>query len=330
MAKLCYVVHRYPPYPGGSEYYVQAMAEESQRRGHDVTVFTEMHAGDLNGVKVRSSLTQEEWNSFNLIIVHGADVHYQNYVLSFAGLVKAPVLYMIIKPTESLVGLSAMRDCPFLGYSTQEDWKHIQKHGHTQKAVSIRHSIPSPVEETLGIKGAFRKKYGIKTPYMFLTAGGFWHHKGMTELAETFNKLGRDDVTLVCLGYMNENLAPNSEGNVLSYLVEDRRDVVNAIADADLYIMNSTEEGFGLVLLESMLNKTPWAARKIAGAIELQQWGYTYHDVGSLQKYMSKFLDGWRELYHTEDSLEAGHKYILENRLIKNTVDDIEAVLKKC
>jgi len=40
MKKILYVVHRYAPYPGGSENYVRDMAEETLRRGHDVTVFT--------------------------------------------------------------------------------------------------------------------------------------------------------------------------------------------------------------------------------------------------------------------------------------------------
>ena len=39
--KLLFVVHRYPPFMGGSEYYVQAMAEESKERGHQVSVFTQ-------------------------------------------------------------------------------------------------------------------------------------------------------------------------------------------------------------------------------------------------------------------------------------------------
>ena len=53
--RLLYVVHRYPPYTGGSEYYVQAMAEESLKRGYEVTVFTDMHKGHLHGVRVTSN-----------------------------------------------------------------------------------------------------------------------------------------------------------------------------------------------------------------------------------------------------------------------------------
>ena len=58
-----YVVHRYAPYPGGSENYVRDMAEETLKRGYDVTVFAGDHAGDINGVKVTSNPRSEEHTS---------------------------------------------------------------------------------------------------------------------------------------------------------------------------------------------------------------------------------------------------------------------------
>ena len=44
--KILFVVHRYAPYPGGSEYYVQNMAEEMLRRGHDVYVLAPTNKND--------------------------------------------------------------------------------------------------------------------------------------------------------------------------------------------------------------------------------------------------------------------------------------------
>ena len=56
--RLLFVVHRYAPFPGGSEYYVQNMAEEMLRRKHYVTVLTHQHKGDYNGVTVTSEYNQ--------------------------------------------------------------------------------------------------------------------------------------------------------------------------------------------------------------------------------------------------------------------------------
>jgi glycosyltransferase involved in cell wall biosynthesis len=324
LLKLCYVVHRYHPFPGGSEYYVQALAEESARRGHNVTVFTGEHEGDLvNGVRVTSNNRILQDETFDLIIVHGADCPAQNIVHNYSHLIQSPILYLIIKPSNSPSALNGMKNASYLGFSTFEDLDHIKACGFGAKAVSVRHSIPSKVEDSMGVPGRFKKKYGIETPFMYLTAGGFWQHKGMDELAELFHETGMDDVTLVCLGYMNEELAPNSEGSVLSYIVPDRSDVVDALADADLYIMNSTEEGFGLVLLEAMLNGTPWAARNIAGARKLAGYGFTYDN--PKEELYNFLIDFPNMIIDTEHA----QLTVLQSYLIGNTVNDIENVLKQ-
>ncbi len=95
-ARIMFVVHRYAPFPGGSEYYVRDMAEECVRRGYDVTVLAHEHQGDLNGVKVTNdyNILNQRWN---LIVVHGGDVISQNIVHANAyALRKTPVVYMIM------------------------------------------------------------------------------------------------------------------------------------------------------------------------------------------------------------------------------------------
>ena len=112
---------------------------------------------------------------------------------------------------------------------------------------------------------------------------------------------------------------PHASENVIPLMVEDPRDIKDAIADADCYIMNSDAEGFGLVLLESMLNKTPWISRNIAGAKVLAKYGTTY----DTEKELVEILRRWR----TPD-VSSAYEYVVNNHLIKNTVDDIEKVLK--
>jgi len=320
------VVHRYPPYAGGSEYYVCAMAEECARRGYDVTVFTGAHQGDRNGVKVTSDAAIFDGiNPFDLIVIHGADVSVQNYVLMNLHKIKCPSLYMVILPSESEAAMTGLRDATFVGCSTQADFNHVTKHGQQNKIISVRHSIPDKFEDVLGTAGVFKKTMKIETPYMFLSSGGFWPHKGMDELAQIFEECKRDDVTLVLTGYQNPEFVPSERKNVRSFICDDRQDVLNALADADLYIMNSTVEGFGLVLLEAMANKTPWVSRHIAGAVELQQYGFTYTKPQELKNFILDFI-GKDDVTNT---LDINQNYVKEHRQIGNTVDDIEACFKK-
>jgi glycosyltransferase involved in cell wall biosynthesis len=315
--KLCFVVHRYAPFPGGSEYYVQQMAEEALSRGHDVTVLAGEHKGDLNGIKVTSEVSS--LINKDLIIIHGGDVHVQNYVLSMAKNINSPILYLLIKPSESPVCLQALKDVKYIGCSSLDDWIHTQKWKVNNKSVQVRHGIS--LQDCTGTQGKFKDKYSIpKNKRMFLSCGGYWPNKKMIELADAFRTANLEDSVLVTTGYDNRhNIMPHASENVIPLMVEDPRDIKDAIADADCYVMNSDAEGFGLVLLESMLNKTPWISRNIAGAKVLAKYGTTY----DTEKELVEILRRWR----TPD-VSAAYEYVVNNHLIKNTVDDIEKVLK--
>lgn len=314
MKNLLFVVHRYAPYPGGSENYVRDMAEEALSRGNNVTVFSGQHQGDLNGVKVTSDpniLTQP----FDLIIVHGGDVGVQDFVLSNARNIPSPILFMLILPSHSELYKKAMNEVAYIGCSTAEDWKLVRDYGHFAKSYQVSHGIDKKI--SIG-KSGFKQKFGITTPYMFLSCGGYWANKAMIELADLFKTVGRDDVTLVTTGYDNRsNLAPQPSHNVVPLLLEDRDDVLSALVDADLYIMHSFKEGFGLVLLESMLNNTPWAARYGSGARVCQMHGFTYREDQQLVNYLRDFegIDS--------SKITNAYNFVTNHHLIKNTVDDI-------
>jgi hypothetical protein len=108
-------------------------------------------------------------------------------------------------------------------------------------------------------------------------------------------------------------------------MIDDREDVLSAILEADLYIMHSHREGFGLVLLEAMLNKTPWASRKIAGAKVLKDFGFTYEHDEDLVQYLKEYLDAG---YVTDPRIDEAYEYVISNHMIKNTVDDILRIVE--
>ena len=319
MAKICFVVHRYAPFPGGSEYYVQQMAEECVQRHHDVTVLAGEHKGHLNGVRLTSDAN--DLLNKDLIVVHGGDVNVQNFVLTNAKQINSPILYMLIKPSESNNCLQALQDVKFIGCSAPEDWEHVKKFGVESKSHKVIHGI-SP-NDCIGELGKFKDKYNIpKDKKMFLSCGGYWPNKKMIELAAAFNKANLKDAILVTTGYDNRfDIMPKASENVIPLMVEDPKDIKNAIADADCYIMNSDAEGFGLVILESMINKTPWISRNIAGAKLLAQFGKVYETEEELIPLLQNFTKN-------EEKIEKSYQYVIKNNLIANTVDDILKLIK--
>ena len=318
MKRILYVVHRYAPYPGGSENYVRDMAEETLGRGHEVAVFTGEHKGDWNGVRVSGdpNILMEKWD---LIVVHG-DASAQNIVHMNSHIIPSDILYMIIRPVATEICLRALYNSKYIGCSSLADWDHVKKYNVLDKAVEIRHGIDPKI--SVGRPG-FKEKYGIKTDKMFLSAGGFWQNKAFDELVDSFNKSNLTDTTLVLTGYDNRsNLMPAATEFVKPFLIDDRDEVMSAISEADLYVLNSYEEGFGLVLLESMLNNTPWAARNIAGAATMRGYGFVYDTQDELIEYMKNF--NRLGLISSDETYD----YVVNNRMISNTVDDIMRILQ--
>jgi len=308
--RLLFVVHRYAPFPGGSEYYVQNMAEEMLKRKHQVTVLAHEHQGNLNGITVSNdynTLLNQKWD---LIIVHGGDVISQNIVHINSDKIQSPVLYLIVKPSDSPTCVQGLNNHRFLGYSTSMDVEHLKKHGVINKGRRIRH----------GIVPDLHLRERNKDKKIFVSAGGFWPHKAMIPLAETFTKANIPNAELHLYGYGEEQLMPKETDNVKCFFGKDKTEVLLSISAADAYIMNSYEEGFGLVLLESMMNKTPWYARNIAGAKDMCYHGTVYETEEELIKLLRKHK-------RNDKKIEDAYNYVMCNHTIQDTCNDIEDVL---
>jgi glycosyltransferase involved in cell wall biosynthesis len=287
------------------------MAEEMLRRKHDVTVLTHEHQGDQNGVIVSNDYNTILNQKWDLIIVHGGDVISQNIIHINADKLRSPVLYLIVKPSDSEVCVNGLKHHRFLGYSTSMDIEHLKKHGVSEKGRRVRHGI---------VPELYFRNIMNKTKTIFVSAGGFWPHKAMTPLAEAFTKANIPDAELHLYGYGEKHLMPVENDVVKCFFGMDKTEVLLAINAADAYIMNSYEEGFGLVLLEAMMNKTPWYARAIAGAKDMCYYGTTYNDEQELMELL-------RNHERNDWKIEDAYDYVMANHTIQDTCNDIEDVL---
>jgi glycosyltransferase involved in cell wall biosynthesis len=327
MSNLLLVCHRYAPFPGGTEIYVHNIAKELLERGHEVTVLAQTHdpyhldKGHFEGVKITNDHDIIFKQVFDLIVVHGGDVYSQDYVHRNAHLIKSPVLYMIIKPSTSDACMNGLRHHTYLGVSTIEDVEHVTRVSLNlnNKLVKIPHGIK--VSDSIGIPVKFTTEY-----LDIVSVGGFWPHKGFLALALAVMKISERPITLCLYGYdcfdQAKAIGNLDASHVHCYGGANRQEIMNAMASADLYVMNSTEEGFGLVLLEAMLNRVPWAARNIAGAKVLSEHGFVYDTEEELVEYLKTFTPPSKE------TLEKRRNFVLKNYTIRNTVDCIERLIE--
>lgn len=315
--KILFAVHRYYPYPGGSEFFTRDMAEEMLGRGHDVTVLADTHQGNQNGVKVTKDYNHL-FGKWDLIIVHGCDCNTQNIVLANSAIIKSPICYMIIKPSNSYVAKFGMAFSRFVAYSTTADMDHInsqpEPYSIMLKSRRIRHGIVPKNSIALNAndhKGNF-----------YVSAGGFYPHKAMTQLAKVWHQTGQK-FHLELYGYADGDKP--SYPNVQSHLGMERSIMLSSMANSKGYIMNSYEEGFGLVLLEAMLNRVPCYARNIAGAKDMKPHVITYESEYELLVKIEQYESLPSE--KKRDILENNYEYVMGNHTITQTCNDIEDIL---
>jgi len=320
MSKIVWVVHRYYPFPGGSENNVRNIAEAMVQLGHDVTVWAPTNAGDQNGVKVTDDTRVFLDPSLDYIIIHGAGPGPQNHIISNLDSIKAKKIYYIIKPDETPFHIHALQKCDYIAASTPEDYEFVNKYGVQDKTFHVRYGIIE--NEIYGVK-SFREKFNLpKDKKMFLSCGGYWYNKAMKELADDFIKANRDDAFLVTTGYNDDpNYKPANSQNIYNFILNDHKDVYNAMADADYYVMNSFEEGYGIVLLESMFNKLPWISRYIAAAKIFKDHGITYTDSDQLINII-------KNINEYKFDVDDAFNMVKENHTSHHTAKDFLEVMK--
>lgn len=313
--KICFAINAYVPYIGGGTYYIQQLAEECVKRGIDTTVVTKLQTGEINGVRVECR--PEHLNDKDLVVVHGCEMMVQKYIITNYDKINSKILILPIEPSFSDETIRAAQNVHAVGCSTLEDWHWAYTVGAYDRAYSIPHSIDA--NTNIGIKGEFRKKFGIpQDKKMYLSCGGYYENKQMKELVDAFLIADIPNSVLVTTGYCRFDNMPYDYDNVFNLYIEDPRDIKNAIADAHCYVMNSSQEGFGMVILEAMINKTPWIGRHIAGAKLLSDYGTTYFTKDQLIEILKEDVDS--------SKVEAGYNHIVNNHLVSHTVDRIVAL----
>ncbi len=139
--------------------------------------------------------------------------------------------------------------------------------------------LPPPRSEGGGFRGAMR----FSGPFVLFT-GRLASNKGLPPLLEAFGKLAPrfPDLQLVLVGQdggegpqvraLAERLGLSSRVHLTGF-VEDESLLASAYAQAEVFVLPSDYEAFGLVLLEAMAQGTPVIASRVGGIPSLVEEG---------------------------------------------------------
>jgi len=313
--KLLFVVHSWGM--GGSENNVKRMSKEAVLKGHDVSVFTNTNE-QYYGVNV-SSNPNIITDKYDLIFIHGSCSH-QDLVIHNINLLKSPIYYAIIEPNNLQMVHRGCQVANWIGVGTSFDRAFVEQYGYDNKAVNYVYGIEPNAKGLLG----FKDKYNIKTGKMILSAGGFFPHKRMQQLSNIFQEANLENTTLVLMGYDTRfGPTPNETDNVKCIIGAGQEDVYDAMVEADLYVMNSEKEGYGLCILEAMYNNCPWISMDIAAAHDLQIFGDVYKTENELLELLRTYKGR-----NNNPKLIGAPNYIFYNHLVEHSLNSILKVLE--
>ncbi|ADP77482.1 glycosyl transferase group 1 [Methanothermus fervidus DSM 2088] len=296
--KIC-LIGQYPPHVGGVASHVHFLSNMLKNKGHEVFVITYPHKNlKSNNVKQAPTINIKGLRgliftltatimALYLIVKEDIDIIHSHYLLPpglvgyLASKITGKPHYVTVHGSDALI-LSSNRFLRILIKMILQDAENVLVVSKTlknkileiiedEKKVVITGNAVDLKTFNPNIKTTFKDELKIKKP-IILFVGNLVPQKGLQYLLKA-KKLVKTPSTLVivgdgpCLNQLKKMVKEEKIKDVVFTGV--RHDINNVMAAADLVVLPSISESFGLALLEAMACGKPVVATKVGGIKEI-------------------------------------------------------------
>lgn len=169
---------------------------------------------------------------------------------------------------EKLFDLPNLNRADAIHFTAEEERLRVSYLGLRSPSFVVPNGIDWDRYKVLPVRGSLRKKWGLLDQRVVLFLGRLHFKKGLDLLIEGFDLVQQrmSDVHLVIAGPENDEYADKVRSWVKQRNIEDKvhfvgplagADVVQAYVDADLFVLPSYTENFGLTVAEAMASELP-------------------------------------------------------------------------
>lgn len=194
------------------------------------------------------------------------------------------------------------------------------------------------IEEFDAVKHDIYDKYGFKDKIKILYAGRLSKSKGIDVLVKAFGILAKKipNAELVIVGPdfgEKDNLNKLATGLNISPRVHfldklSRNDLVSAFKGADIFVLPSRYEAFGIVLIEAMAAKVPVVAARNSAIPYVVKDGVTgvLFQTDNYEDLAGKLMNLLKNDAEKERLVKNGFREVINNYSWENAIDKIEEI----
>jgi 1,2-diacylglycerol 3-alpha-glucosyltransferase len=160
------------------------------------------------------------------------------------------------QPFDNINNADVFHEVGIENYTAMKNY--VEEHQLKKEVVLLPHFLKD-AELPRYNKNELRKQFGITTPKVVLSVGAINRaHKRMDYLIEEASKLSEDWTLVICghargtEGDLVLSLGKEKMGNRFIHLFIEREEISKIYGLADIFVLASTQEGFGIVTLEAM------------------------------------------------------------------------------
>ncbi len=220
--------------------------------------------------------------------------------------------------------------------------KELEQDGISSERIAmVYNGLPMDFPLNKEVKSNIREELGIESDIpLLISVGRLESVKNHQMLFDVFATLKQNNIKYHALIVGGGSLLKELKELAKSVEIEDRvhilgfrEDVYELLSEADLFLLTSTMEGFGVTLLEAMAAHTPVVVTEVGGMqeiVKLANNGYVV-PVGDIVQFVARveaiLAQPELEQKLAENGYQALLKYFSTTKFIENTVDVYKQVL---
>lgn len=182
------------------------------------------------------------------------------------------------------------------------------------------------------------KKFSIpQDKKILLYVGNFLPHKNLSRLLEAFSKMkGKEDCRLILVGKAFEGRTKSNaerelgiEDLTIHTGIVDQEDLVNLYNLADLFVLPSLYEGFGLPILEALACGTPVACSNTSSLPEVGGDVVNYFDPMSIKDMANTLYESLNKETASKEAIKEWIQQFSWKKTSQQILNIAQEVLKK-